>query len=77
MSTAYYVERARRPRNCYDCDGLVACRCDKVTIRAVKRGAKSIWKARIREERWEPSLDLYREMAADRFAIRELFGEAE
>jgi hypothetical protein len=76
MASAYYIERARRPKNCWDCDGLRACRCGKVTIRAVKRSARAAWKERIREEAWEPSLDYFREMADLAFAVRGLFREA-
>lgn len=72
MSAAYYVERGRRPRNCYDCDGVHACRCDAVTIRAAKRGAKAIWQERMREEMQEPPLDFYRDVAACALAVRGL-----
>lgn len=74
MANAYYVERARRPFNCWDCDGLHACRCDAVTIRAAKRGARGVWKQRMAEEALEPPLDYFRELASDRLAMKRLFG---
>lgn len=38
-----YANRGRTPRNCFTCDGVHACRCDKVTMRAAKRSAKGRW----------------------------------
>ena len=39
-----YTHRGRTPRNCYTCDGLAACKCDRVTMRAAKRSAKQRWR---------------------------------
>lgn len=73
MAATYYTERGRRPRNCRDCDGVRACRCDAVTIRAAKRGARSVWRGRMIEEATEPPLEHFRDLAEDRLAMRALF----
>lgn len=39
--STYYATRGRTPRNCYTCDGLHACKCDRVTMRATKRSARA------------------------------------
>jgi hypothetical protein len=45
-----YANRGRTPRNCYTCDGVYACRCDKITLRAAKRGAKATWSRQVADE---------------------------
>lgn len=50
MRNLYYVERGRTPKNCWNCDGLTACKCDRITLRAAKRSAKAVWKQRMQEE---------------------------
>lgn len=45
-----YTHRGRTPRNCYTCDGLTRCRCDRVTMRAAKRGAKQRWRDETQDE---------------------------
>lgn len=42
----YLAIRGHRIRNCYSCDRN-PCKCDRVTVRAVKRGAKQIIRAEI------------------------------
>jgi len=77
MSATYYVERGRRPKNCWYCDGVTACRCDAVTVRAARRAARAVWRERMRDEEWEMPMDYFRELAADQFAARSLFREPE
>lgn len=50
MADTYYVERGRRPLNCWDCDGIRGCKCSKLRIRNVKRGARQVWRARMHAE---------------------------
>lgn len=45
-----YTHRGRTPRNCYTCDGITRCRCDRVTMRAAKRSAKQRWRSGYDEE---------------------------
>ena len=73
VSSAYYIERGRRPKNCRDCDGLTACKCSRLRIRSVKRGARAVWRERMRDEERESPLDYYRDLAADALAVRALF----
>ncbi len=44
-------------------------------MRALKRGAKGRWRLEMQEEATEPPLDYFRELAADQFAVRNLFRE--
>lgn len=41
--STYYTARARTPKNCWTCDGITACKCSKVELRAAKRAAKVRW----------------------------------
>lgn len=42
----YYTIRGRVARNCYVCD-LNRCKCDAITMRRVKRGARQQWRREI------------------------------
>lgn len=48
--STYYFIRGRSPRNCWACDGYHNCKCDPVTMRATKRGARVRWDKEIANE---------------------------
>lgn len=50
MSNRYYTETGHTSKNCWTCDGVQNCKCDRITLRAVKRGSKQEWRKRIKIE---------------------------